>query len=142
VVLVLASIAGGVSPVSSGRAVDIRDVQVVERALLANGTASFNADLNHDGRVDVLDFQCAVNRATGSVKGHAPSRTPAPSPAQNSSNRASTLLLALKASARTYLSPLAQVKLRSLSELPMINFGTSSEVRQQRGLSPHAPPCC
>lgn len=140
--LVLALALAGAWPgniAAAARAIDIRDVQAVGTALLAKGKAPQVADLNHDGRVDILDFQCAVNQATGMTKEKFPS-TPNKLPSNTPSPGPSTDLLALK------VPTCGQAPLPVPHYLPASAFMaahrlTPSEELHRLGLVAHAPPC-
>ena len=140
--LVLALALAGAWPgniAAAARAIDIRDVQAVGTALLSKGKAPQIADLNHDGRVDILDFQCAVNQATGMTKEKSPS-TPHKLPSNTPSPAPFTELLALKVP--TYgPAPVSAPHYLPASAFLTAHRLTPSEELHRLGLVAHAPPC-
>lgn len=140
--LALALVFAGAWPgvfASAARQIDIRDVQAVGTALLAKGKAPSMADLNHDGRVDILDFQCAVNQATGITNDKSPA-APQKQPSQSPTPAPSTELLALKVPT-CGPAPLPAPLLLPASAYVAAHTLTPSEELHRLGLVAHAPPC-
>lgn len=143
VLLALALLAAGVlSPLlSQGPAsaqIDVLDLQQISTALLSGQMPNAKADFNHDGRVDILDFQCAVNLAAGQAdSGDAP--TPPTAPAQQAPTREiSRICLAIQGIS------LLNIPVLSAGHTPqpvaVVQTATPSELLHQLGLSANAPP--
>lgn len=117
--------------------IDVRDVQFVGTALLAQSQSCTAADVNRDGRVDILDFQQVVSEAASASSGTTPT-TPAQQP-RNAPSAPVHELLALKTAATAavsfpeFIAPAHCGRLQA----PL----APRHARLQRlGLAAHAPP--
>lgn len=118
--------------------IDVRDLQQLSTALLSGSAPTAQADFNHDGHVDVLDFQCAVNQAVGQANPSNDSNPPT-APAQPAPTRTITkVCLAIQGAPR----PVTHVAPATPSSHPSaaLQAATPSELLYQLGRSANAPP--
>lgn len=151
VVAIAATIISGAQPGASALlharaadncAADVLDIQCVSAALLAGSSENALADINRDGTVDVLDFQCAVNQATGAARKAPPAPAPSAPPLQAPVSAPSAKLYALKAAFAAAI-PLPAVATPARAQLHAAAYiPPAGEARPLLGLSPHAPPAC
>lgn len=123
--------------------IDVRCVQRLGLALLgAQSADQREADLNHDGRVDILDFQRAVNQATGVVPSdHANPPAPPLSPQPPTKDQGARELVSMKVAAAAVIplpTPTAPADLAPV----VARANSPKDALARLGLSAHAPPCC
>lgn len=135
-------VTGALSPAfawpSLASQIDVRDLQQISTALLSGDAPNTQADFNHDGRVDILDFQCAVNQAAGQADSSNDSAPPS-APAQPAPTRALTrVCLAIQGAPRLVI-PVVQAT-PSQHPIAALHAATPSELLYQLGRSANAPP--
>lgn len=125
----------------TGLGLDVRIVQRISTALLGNTKPLDDADINHDGTVDILDFQCAVNQATGAASRDKMDESPKPLGPLVPQSIPNHELLVLKASAQALIQlPTPSVPTDTAPAAPQAH--TPKDVLARLGLLAHAPPRC
>lgn len=108
-------------------------------ALLAGAPASDTADINRDGRVDVLDFQCAVNQATGAARKAPPANAPAKAPRmQHDELLRRSPCVEDRGLGHALLSAARRASAKNIVALRL--HGATGDALPLLGLAPHAPP--